>query len=222
MIIQHAAFANNWNSIDFIKNALTIVLGSFNPNQPNNNTDFYYGRNTNYFWPTIAYLEGRNHNFYFNNLVAKHEAMLKYKFCFFDVVQSIDVISDSDNVLHDFVHSKIFSEFSDQVLFTTNTYYLNNPIKVVRNYNLDILNFSEGKKIIHTMGNNTIDLNCITKWKEKSLRDNGFQGFINQIKNYSLSFNPISFSPSGYAVKTGGADYQLKLSDWLKFNLSIQ
>ena len=66
MIIQHAALIDNWNNIELINNSKTIVLGSFNPNQPNNNTDFYYGRCSNYFWSTIAILEGRNQNFYFN------------------------------------------------------------------------------------------------------------------------------------------------------------
>jgi hypothetical protein len=219
MVIQHAAFVDNWNQIELIENAKTIILGSFNPNQPGNNTDFYYGRSANYFWPTIANLEGRNPNFYFNNLIAKHEAICKYKFCFFDVVESIDVTSVNEIIERNFVDEKIFTEFSDQILFTTNTNYLNHPVRVIRNYNLDVLNVIANKRIVQTMGNNRILINGHTSPIEHNANPIGFQAYINLIVQNCQFFQPVSYSPSAHAVRTGGIDYQLNLSNWIYGNI---
>jgi len=66
MIIKHAAIEDKWLNEKVTKllyNSKTLVLGSFNPNNQGNNTDFYYGRCSNFFWKIIAEIEGRNEQF---------------------------------------------------------------------------------------------------------------------------------------------------------------
>ena len=64
--------------------------------------------------------------------------MIDKQFCFYDVIQSIDVISTDEDALNKFVQQRIFIEFSDQVLFTTNTKYNDVTINVFREYNRDV------------------------------------------------------------------------------------
>jgi hypothetical protein len=72
------------------------------------------------------------------------------------------------------------------------------------------------------MGNNTIGIDFRTNWQEKRLGVNGFQGFINKIRNNEdITFVPISYSPSGRAVKTGGQTYFDELKLWLNENLLL-
>jgi len=81
MIIKHAAIEDKWLNEKVTKllyRSNTLVLGSFNPNNQGNNTDFYYGRCSNFFWKTIAEIEGRNEQFYCNNLKNKIHAMEEY------------------------------------------------------------------------------------------------------------------------------------------------
>ena len=90
---------------------------------------------------------------------------------------------------------------------------------LVRRYNSSIITLLEEgriRKIIHTMGNNTIGRNLITSPKEKALGVNGFQGFVNDIiGNTNSTFVSQSFSPSGRAVKIGGLVYYNGLKAWL-------
>jgi hypothetical protein len=222
MIITHVALENGWNRDHLLQNAEKLILGSFNPfNQNGDNTDYYYGRSTNYFWKAIAELNRLNTNAFLNNLELKLDYMNRFKFCFLDVINSIEIQSDDNNerAILDFVNQKIFTEFSDQVLFTSNTSFGNNRIKVTRTYNSDILPLIEQgriRTILHTMGNNTIRMNLTTKPKELRLGVNGFQGFINDIVAIeNVRFVNQSFSPSGRAVNTGGPDYFNELKNWL-------
>jgi hypothetical protein len=222
MIISHVALENEWNRTEILQNAQKLILGSFNPyNLNGNNTDYYYGRNTNYFWKAIAEINNLNPNIFFNNLDLKLEYMKLYRFCFLDVIDYIEIVSQENNdlIINNFINQKIYNEFSDQVLFTTNTLFQNNNITVRRTYNGSILNLIQNgriQKIIHTMGNNTININFTTKWQENMLGVNGFQGFINQILNQNnINFISQSYSPSGRAVKIGGTNYFNGLKNWL-------
>lgn len=226
MLIRHAALENEWDTNEILQNANKLILGSFNPfNVNGDNADYYYGRCTNYFWKAIAELHNLNPKIFFNNLDLKLEYLRRYRFCILDVIDSIEIQSEQNNqsLLNDFINKKIYTEFSDQALFTTKTSFQNNVIIVNRIYNHRILNLIQQggiQRVIHTMGNNTIGIDFRTKWQENRLGANGFQGFINQIRNQSnIIFTPQSFSPSGRAIKTGGINYYTNLKDWLMKNL---
>jgi hypothetical protein len=228
MIVNHVAIVNEWNNNEILQNAETLILGSFNPfNENGDNADYYYGRCTNYFWRAIAEIDNLNPNIFFNNIDLKMEYMRNKKFCFLDIINSVEITADGNNsiTLNSFINQKIHKEFSDQVLFTTNTKFENTRFIVNRTYNEGIrqlINHGRINKIIHTMGNNTIGIDFRTNWQEKRLGVNGFQGFINKIRNNEdITFVPISYSPSGRAVKTGGQTYFDELKLWLNENLLL-
>lgn len=221
MIIAHNAIVHNWNNNQLFENAKTLILGSFNPHNPNiNNIDFYYGRETNYLWRVIAQLLGHNVNFYLNNLQNKLDTMNQYKFCFLDVINSIEVTCAQNPELEEqYIQNNILNEFADSKLFTTNTNFQGVNIKITRNYNDDIIekiNSNNIKKVIHTMGNNRISQGFITNPIEGAL---GFQGLINNVLQTNAQFVPESFSPSGRAVRVGGNAHSMNLSNWIQANL---
>ena len=226
MIIRHAALENEWNTNENLQNAQILIIGSFNPYNINGeNTDYYYGRHTNYFWKALAELNNLNTNIFFNNLELKLEYMQRYRFCFMDVIDSIEIECQGNNelIINNFINKKIYTEFSDQVLFTTRTLFENNEITVTRTYNHSIINLiRQGgiQRVIHTLGNNTIGIDFRTKWQENRLGANGFQSYINQIINHNnIIFTPQSYSPSGRSVKTGGPNYYSNLKNWLRENI---
>lgn len=229
MLINHANI--NWNIVEYeiFKNAKTLILGSFNPNQPNqnDNTDYYYGRNSNYFWKVLGAIIHENESHYHNNIEHKITAMLEYKFCFSDIVESIEVECLNNPALeHLFVDTKIFKNFSDSILFTSNPNFNNNIINIVRNYNInipDLINqYPNISRIIHTLGNSRISQDFITNPIENNIVGNlGFQAVINQIVNLDIDFNPISFSPSQIAVNRGGQVYRNNLAGWLQYNIGF-
>lgn len=219
MIIEHASVT--WENY-IPKIVKTLVLGSFNPNHPNNNTDYFYGRSSNYFWKTIADILGKNEDYFCGNFERKIEVMEKYEFCFCDLIQEIK-IEGGQEIVNQFISVKIFKEFTDQIIFTSKTTFNNNEIRIERKYNDKILDLIEDKnisKIIHTLGKSTIDKKLNTKWKEKKLKDKGLQGFIKKL-NEACKIEKESFSPSGRAVKSGGKKYYSNLKNWIRTNLII-
>jgi hypothetical protein len=228
MIINHVALENEWDKKEIFDNAKTLILGSFNPFNPNgDNTDFYYGRCTNYFWKTIAEIKKMNPNIFFNNLELKLDIMRQYKFCFLDLINSIEInhINNNDRLIQEFINKKIYAGYTDQTLFTSNTSYNGEQINLKRNYNhriFEILQEGKIQKVIHTMGNITIGIMFETKWKEKKLGDTGFQGIIDQLKYHkSINFISESYSPSGRVVKVKGEEYKLVLKNWINKNLNL-
>lgn len=228
MIVNHVAIVQGWNTNEEVfQNAQTLILGSFNPNQPDGNTDYYYGRSTNYFWTAIEEIYGLPNNTFLESRPNKIEFMTQYKFCFLDVINSVEITSNDNNeiILNEFINNKIYAEFSDQILFTTTTNFQNNVISLTRIYNDDILNLlDEGniKTVIHTMGNNRIGMNFGTNPQENGLHENGFQGFINKIRNHQtdVNFVPLSYSPGRRAVNIGGPDYKNNLKNWLQEHIN--
>jgi len=76
------------------------------------------------------------------------------------------------------------------------------------------------RRVIHTMGNRTIGIDFRTRSQENRLGVNGFQGFINQIRNQTnINFISQSYSPSGRAVRTGGPNYFNNLKNLLQDNI---
>ena len=229
MIIKHAAIEDNWINEkvnDLLYNSNTLVLGSFNPNNPGNNTDFYYGRCSNFLWKVIAELTGKNEQYYCNNLKRKIETMEQYSFCFMDLIHSIEITSEYSNesIINDFVTNKIYSEYSDSVLFTSNTNYKNQKVNIKRTYNqqiIDVLKKGNINKVIHTLGNRTIDKDFKTKPIEKVMGNEGFQRYLDSILNVNDEINLInlSFSPSAYSVKKLGKENYNQLKFWLESHL---
>jgi G:T/U-mismatch repair DNA glycosylase len=226
MEIKHAAIENKWLDEEFknlLYNSKTLVLGSFNPHNPKNNTDFYYGRCSNFFWKVIAQLDNKNEEYYCNNLQLKMEAMKEYSFCFLDLIDSIKISStNSDSrTIADFVENKIYTGYSDSVLFTSKTKYKNTSIEIERTYNnlvLDVLDKGNITKVIHTLGNNTISKEFKTKPVENSLGEDGFQGYWNSIitPKKDIDFIKESFSPSAYAVRKSGPENYASMKTWFK------
>lgn len=133
-------------------------------------------------------------------------------------------MSGEQEILEKFISQKIFKEFTDQILFTSKTNFSNIDITIKRKYNVSIFHLLSSNNIcnvIHTLGNSTIDKILKTKWKEKSLKDKGFQGFIQEI-NVLCKIEEVSFSPSGRAVRSGGLDYYPKLKEWMKKNIIVE
>ena len=99
--IKHQSIVNNWINPDEMKDFKTLILGSFNPFNPNiiQNTDYYYGRCTNHFWKSIARNLNINENYFCGNLERKIELMNKYKFCFLDIIDSLEIKCNHEIIL---------------------------------------------------------------------------------------------------------------------------
>jgi hypothetical protein len=229
--INHTCVEQKWHkqkeNTDLLLNAETLVLGSFNPHNPNgNNADFYYGRYSNFLWKVIAVLTNKDEQFYCNRLDRKIEAMQEYSFCFLDLISSIEVSTNTtdESITDHFLDQKIFSGYSDNVLFTTQTTFQNQKVQVKRNYNEEIgpiLKNGKFKRVIHTLGNTTINQDLKTKPLEKNRKDSGFQGYWNKViaSSNTTTFIRESYSPSAYAIrKLGGENYN-QLTKWIGSNL---
>lgn len=225
MIVEHARV--NWEN--FVPKVVkTLILGSFNPNNPGHNTNYYYGRNSNFLWKAIGdvLFENQQHFLANNelNIELARETMEEYQFCFLDLIDNIEVTGQNFQHVNQFLQENIFANFSDDKLFTTNANFLGNKINIQRNYNQHVLNFineNSPENILHTLGKNRISGNFITKPIEAGLGQIGFQGFINQIVQNCNYFEPISYSPSGHAVNAGAPEYYNNLKNWLRINLNL-
>ena len=225
--IKHIALINNWENPELFGNSETLILGSFNPYNTfseEKNADYYYGRQTNHLWKIIASLLGKETDYFFNNIDRKYEVMYKYKFCFMDVIDSIDISSNENEILNEYISNNIFQNYLDQKLFTSKTSFKDYEIQIKRNYNKRIINILESKnlkKVIHTMGNNRIKSDFSTSPKEIGLGNDGFQNFVKSIENHNIEFTKSSFSPSSYAVNKGGSEYKKHLKEWMKKSLNL-
>lgn len=229
MKINHVANELRWYREDIYNEATTLILGSFNPNNPNgNNADYYYGRSSNYFWCAIAEIIGKDSGFFLNNLEGMKDAMLYYKFCFLDVISTIEISSEKadSELLKEYVTKKIFAGFSDQVLFTSQTNYNGVSISLRRTYNPDlfkILDLGKINKIIHTMGNNRISQNLKVKPVELNKGYEGFQEYINKIESTTdVVFVRESFSPSARVINRNRIENLENLKAWLNANLNLK
>ena len=223
-VINHAAKENNWLN-DKVKqllyNSKKLVLGSFNPHNPNSNTDFYYGRYSNFFWKIIAQIECKNELYYFNNLQKKIELMEQYSFCFLDLIDSIQISStETDScIIDDFIESKIYTGYSDSVLFTSNTKFNCHTLNIQRSYNkmvFDVLDNGNITKVVHTLGNSRISEQFRTKPVERAFNANGFSEYWNSIVNRNNNIDIVtkSYSPSAYCVRRLGTVNYESMKSW--------
>ena len=90
----------------------TLVVGTFNPEWPENNTaDWFYGRTANnYFWDVLPRLYGEQ------SLINATPAEWK-QFCHDKHIAITDLISSIDDAMpEDIKHSKILGGFSDDAI----------------------------------------------------------------------------------------------------------
>lgn len=227
--IQHQALrVNTFNPT--INCPKTLVLGSFNPfENKDKSVDYFYGRKTNHFWREIGIvLHNDEFHFFCKDGYSKKIEIMKKRFICLDVINSIDLECEDESLLKEYIESEIYSNFSDQKIWCSKAYTKKpTTIFLTRNYNqevIDILTKTESiSTIIHTMGVNTIYENG-TNPKEKKFGKNGFQGYIDTIKEIciqkGISFINESYSPSDYAIKTNKTDVNV-LRLWLKENLKL-
>jgi hypothetical protein len=220
MIIDHASV--KWE--DYIpKKVNTLVLGSFNPNNPGNNANYYYGRKRNYFWKSLGgCLQNNDHHFFIqgqlnNDLV--FQCMEENGFYFFDLIHELNLNGINQEHEINFRNTKIYSGFNDSVLFTNNTNFQNNLVNIQRSYNQNIIDFIykyKPKTLIHTLGNATINANF-----ESQIGDlNNFLTIIsNACDNSNTEIVELSISPSQYNIHYFGLRQQL--NTWLHQNLIL-
>lgn len=232
MRVQHQALALNWLTPSALNGPRTLVIGSFNPCNPNDQSglDYYYGRKKNHFWKSIARNIGQNEAYFFDaesGLNRKIEIM-SGNFCCLDAINSIDFECEDTEILNNYLNEKVFGEFFDSTIFTTTKRFQGVKIKQTRNYNNSILELlSETntiQRVIHTMGNSRVsDFNNITP-KERNVNPIGFREFIRQIiaicNEKRIYFDYNSFSPSQYAVNKGATPIQ-NLDNWLRNSLNL-
>lgn len=220
MIIQHAS--ENWENY-IPKKVKTLILGSFNPNNPGNNANFYYGRNRNYFWKSLGgSLHNNDHHFFIHGQLNNNlgfQCMEEYGFYFFDLINELNINGVNQEHEINFVNSKIYSGFNDSVLFTNNTNFENNIVNIQRSYNQNIIDFIDKykpNKLIHTLGNTTINA-----YFESQIGD--LNVFLNNITNVCNNSNTeiieLSISPSQYNIHYYGL--RQDLNNWLHQNLML-
>ena len=166
--VYHQSEKNkNWPSLSSLLNLndddskITLIIGSFNPyNNSGSNPDYYYGRNSNYFWKIISKIKENNDDDYYTNseistedrLNRKKEA-LKNKFICLDLIKSIDVIGEENDV-DDFIKNNVFKNYFDSKIFTT--VHREKKVKVIRDYDtqriVNTINSEKIKSVIHTLG----------------------------------------------------------------------
>ena len=70
-----------------------LVLGSFNPFENlKKGVDYYYGREQNHFWKTIAVIIEKDEDYFFDKIegLKRKSKVMENRFCCFDVINSID------------------------------------------------------------------------------------------------------------------------------------
>ena len=226
--VNHVSINKEWYNPEIYKNATTLVLGSFNPLNPNDNknTDYYYGRSSNHFWKSIARNCNLNEDYFCNDFEKKTNFMKTHNFCFYDIIDSIEFICENEKNLDNYIEDKVFLNFLDQNIFKTKTRGLN-PVGIIRNYNKDVLELLKRgniNKIIHTMGNITISTDLKTNPVEKIKNNEGLQGYINSInmicEEREIDFIKKSYSPSQYAIKTKKVTIE-DLDNWINQHVLI-
>lgn len=230
-IVCHQSIKNNWLDPKDIKNPKTLVLGSFNPFESvEKSVDYYYGRDSNHFWSTIALIIRVDKNYFFDPICGfkRKKEIMKERFCCLDVINSIKLTSESEEILNLYLKNEIYSGFSDQKIWAGYTdFQKRDRIYFSREYNSRVIDFLNNnttiKKVIHTMGMGRI-LESGAKPKEKKLKSLGFNSYCNEIKDIckknGIEFVYESWSPSGYAINRRSTNPDT-LKKWLMSNIDF-
>ena len=228
-IISHQALQLKWIQPTDIPNPKTLVLGSFNPFNPDGDTvDYYYGRSSNFFWKRIAVILGHEETFFLHReqgFTRKLDAMSN-RFCCLDIVNHIKVDGQNDEVVNKYIKNRIFSNFADSELFKSK--FNGGNVNLRRVYNETVLetlkNTKSINKVIHTMGPRRITDRIRGNPKELNRGTDGLFGFMSQVfdtcdkRDIALVFD--SFSPSAYAVKNKSTQIP-DLDNWLIEHLHL-
>jgi hypothetical protein len=229
--VKHQSVELGWIKDDEISKPKTLVLGSFNPfENVTKSVDYYYGRNKNHFWRTIANILKKNEEYFFDSEEGfnRKKEIMQNRFICYDVIDSIQFRSENQFALDEYLMNEIFKNYSDQKIWTSKTKYKNSySIQISRNYNQSIIDFLNSnnsiKYVIHTMGSNRISERSAFPLETKLL-DCGFNGYIMKIRKIcmqkNIEFIFESYSPSDYAVKNGKTKKD-ELMLWLKTNLKL-
>jgi len=229
--IRHQALALNWAKKVDIANPRTLVLGSFNPYNPRGLClDYYYGRETNFFWRTIANIIGQDEEYFFDkgDGLNRKISVMNSRFCCLDVINEIEFSCEDDNCLEKYLQEKIYKKFSDQNIWVSNTGFLADMISLKRTYNYSIIDAIKKstsiKKVIHTMGINRIKNKNLIYPDDRHPNEISFRKFIGEIietcEQKNIEFVYDSLSPSGWAVNNGSTD-KGSLKEWLENHLYI-
>jgi len=228
--VDHQSIKLNWVTPEQIQIPKTLVLGSFNPYNPNgNNTvDYYYGRESNHFWRRIALISGFDELYFFDKKegLNRKTTIMTNRFCCQDVISSINFTSADSLRLGNFINDSVFTGFLDQAIWGSNI--TKKSISLVRQYNDTILDTLRNTKsintVIHTMGNNRITNFLDCKPKEKGIGTKGFHGYLATIyqvcKERNIEFVFNSLSPSNYAISNGATNINA-LDEWLIKHLNL-
>ena len=213
--VNHQALKLKWPKPNEFGNIKTLVLGSFNPYNPNEHkVDYYYGRDSNHFWKSIAELTGKNENYFLagdlNQRLERKKEVMENGFACMDVIDSIQVIHPQETIVENYITTKIFSGFKDANIWVSNTKVdgAEKKLKLVRSYNEELIVFLKEsksiKRIISSMGNNRMGLGRAEPL-ENPLGANGFNGYMHRIwsicEEKKIDFIFESVSPSDYAIK---------------------
>lgn len=228
-IVNHQAIQFSWITPLQVLNPRTLVLGSFNPYNPNNHiVDYYYGRQSNFFWRRVAILMGYDEFYFFDPLEANKRKLsaMNNRFCCLDLINNISFDGEDEVLLTNYINKNVYKGFSDGKIFTSQA--LNGLVSLTREYNQYILEtLSTTKtitKVMHTMGNNRIENPLNVNPQEAHLDVNGFAGFMRQVHEVcvarNIEFIIPSFSPSAYAVRRGSVELA-DLDSWLAVHLNL-
>lgn len=77
------------------KSTEIIIIGTFNPDTPENKADFFYGRTQNHLWTLLPEAFGET-SLKTGGKEAKARFMAQHKIDFMDVIQSVDVEKPDD------------------------------------------------------------------------------------------------------------------------------
>lgn len=198
-LLNKSFFIPNWD-------CKTLVLGTFNP-EGGAPVNYFYGRNSNYFWKAISVIDGRSEHFYHEKISNDQNdhivLMKKNKFGCADIIKSIDCPNESIGRING-------GGYSDQFIFSGN---------VIRQYN-----FEDLKKYINSQNHRDIKVTKIIntagqRFDNPTPREFSVQlnDFINFCKTNKIDFIS-SPSASAYAVRTHRTDFE-KLKDFYKLHL---
>jgi len=215
--VKHLCYEKGWDDIK-PKNPITLIIGSFNPFIPNNNSlpDYYYGRIPtrgpgNRLWSTIGKLKYNNKDYFKNNFKNKVNELEKSNICFHDLILKVEFTCESKIVLDDYISKIVYKNFGDDILWKSRTKYQGELIRVKRTYNNNIINFlkknNSVKTVINTLGSfrGSFDFNNNDlEWVQ--FKKNLFEICSNNEINIILK----SVSPS----PLGGSKEEFE--DWLK------
>lgn len=227
--VRHHSVEKQWSKNIKIDNPKVLVLGSFNPYNPNgkNDVDYYYGRESNHFWRSIGKQTQNDESYFLGKENHRRKLdLLDENFICFDAIDSVHFSSSTEELLKHFIQENIFSGFQDQTIWTVDTKYRGVGIRGVIKFNNSVLDYIKNSnsilKVIHTMGKNKVFQADISKPAKKT--KNGLKEYIHQIyticQKKGVEFCLDSYSPSGYAVKNGYTKRE-DLDQWLKTHLNL-